>query len=152
MLRPSLSCDVASDRLLRSAVTRQFTYRFTYQFTCQPCDSTGRRYSHDETGKIVLDLVERPVEEEWFEFKENWYQSRELGEYISCLSNAAAFEGVEAGYLVWGVNNVTHEIVGADFTWKRDVKNEPLEHFLARMTSPDIAFKFDEIAVRGRQS
>ena len=101
--------------------------------------------------KIVLDLVERPVEEEWFEFKENWYQSRELGEYISCLSNAAAFEGAEAGYLVWGVNNITHEIVGTDFTWKRDVKNEPLEHFLARMTSPDVAFRFDELDVRSKR-
>ena len=66
--------------------------------------------------RTVLDLVERPAEEEWFEFKENWYQPHELGEYISCLSNAAAFAGVEAGYLVWGVNDTTHEIVGTDFS------------------------------------
>ena len=41
----------------------------------------------------VLDLIRRPVEEEWFEFKENWYEAHELGEYISALSNAAAYEG-----------------------------------------------------------
>ncbi|WP_270707271.1 hypothetical protein [Clostridium fessum] len=30
-------------------------------------------------------------EQEWFEFKENWFQPEVLGEYVSALSNAAAF-------------------------------------------------------------
>lgn len=64
---------------------------------------------------LVVDLAERPVEEEWFEFKENWYESRALGEYISCLSNAAAFHGREAGYLVWGVEDGSHAVVGTPF-------------------------------------
>ena len=100
---------------------------------------------------LVLALARRPIEEEWLEFKENWYQSRGLGEYISCLSNAAAFRGVEAAYMIWGVENDTHDIVGTDFTWKRDVKNEPLEHYLARQLSPDIAFRFEEVEVSGNR-
>lgn len=41
--------------------------------------------------QIVLDLCSLSDEQEWFEFKENWYQPEILGEYISALSNAAAF-------------------------------------------------------------
>lgn len=47
-----------------------------------------------------------------------------IGEYISSLSNAAALEGQEFGYLVWGVNNDTHEITGTKFEYRVDVKNE----------------------------
>lgn len=33
--------------------------------------------------KIVKELIEYPREEEWFEFKENWYEPIGIGEYIS---------------------------------------------------------------------
>lgn len=32
--------------------------------------------------EIVNDLVNRKTEEEWFEFKENWFDAHGLGEYI----------------------------------------------------------------------
>ena len=41
--------------------------------------------------QIVLDLCALSDEQEWFEFKENWFQPETLGEYVSALSNAAAF-------------------------------------------------------------
>ncbi len=66
--------------------------------------------------KIVKELIEYPREANWFEFKENWYKPTGIGEYISSLSNAAVLEGQEFGYLVWGVNNDTHEITGTNFS------------------------------------
>lgn len=36
--------------------------------------------------KIVLDLCDGNDEQEWFEFKENWYQPEVLEEYVSALS------------------------------------------------------------------
>ena len=42
--------------------------------------------------ELVLDLVSYPTEQEWFEFKESWYNPHALGEYISALSNAAALK------------------------------------------------------------
>lgn len=41
--------------------------------------------------QIVLDLCALSDEQEWFEFKENWFQPEALGEYVSALSNAAGF-------------------------------------------------------------
>lgn len=32
-------------------------------------------------------------EKEWLEFKENWFEPKELGEYISAMSNSAAYLG-----------------------------------------------------------
>ncbi len=38
-------------------------------------------------------LIAHDYEEDWFEFKENWFEPHQLGEYISGMSNAAAAAG-----------------------------------------------------------
>ena len=101
--------------------------------------------------KEIQELIAYPTEANWFEFKENWYEPNGIGEYISSLSNAAALEGQENGYLIWGVNNDSHEITGTTFDFRVDVKNEPLEHFLARQIIPDNNFSFHEITMEGKR-
>ncbi|MBO5071158.1 MAG: putative DNA binding domain-containing protein [Roseburia sp.] len=101
--------------------------------------------------KIVRELINYPREANWFEFKENWYEPNGLGEYISSLSNVAALEGQAFGYLIWGVNNDTHELTGTKFDYTVDVKNEPLEHFLARQIVPDNNFSFHELTLDGKR-
>ena len=104
-----------------------------------------------DLNKIVKELIAYPTEANWFEFKENWYEPYGIGEYISSLSNAAALEGEEYGYLVWGINNNTHEITGTTFDYRVDVKNEPLEHYLARQIMPDNNFYFQEITMENKR-
>ena len=41
----------------------------------------------NELKSIVKNLISHKHEEEWFEFKENWFESHALGEYISGMSN-----------------------------------------------------------------
>ena len=41
--------------------------------------------------KIVKNLCAKDSEQEWFEFKENWFEPIQLGEYVSALSNAATY-------------------------------------------------------------
>ncbi|MCD8054098.1 MAG: putative DNA binding domain-containing protein [Lachnospiraceae bacterium] len=101
--------------------------------------------------QTVKELISAETEEEWFDFKENWYEPAGIGEYISSLSNAAAMLGKEYGYLIWGVNDKSHEIVGTAMDYRKDVKNEPLEHYLARQLMPDIAFLFQEIKINRRR-
>ena len=50
--------------------------------------------------KIVKQLIGLPTERDWFEFKENWFDANGIGEYISSLSNTAALNGKEYGFLV----------------------------------------------------
>ena len=58
-------------------------------------------------------LVRMDRETEWVEFKTNpdW---EKLGKYISALANSAALLDQECGYLVYGVDDQTHCIVGTD--------------------------------------
>lgn len=100
---------------------------------------------------IINELRSYDSEQEWFEFKENWYKADELGEYISALSNSAAYEGKRQAYFVWGIDDMTHEIKGTNFNSNQDVKNEPLKHYLARRLSPDINFKFEDAVVEGKK-
>ena len=57
--------------------------------------------------KLVLDLCSYDDEQEWFEFKENWFQPEVLGEYVSALSNAAAFHYKAQAY--FGYCKVAYE-------------------------------------------
>lgn len=97
--------------------------------------------------EIVQKLITCKTEEEWFEFKENWFEAHGIGEYISALANAAAMCKKAYAYLIWGVKDATHEIVGTHVDYRVDVKQEPLEHYLARQIKPDIAFSFHEIEI-----
>lgn len=100
-------------------------------------------YKIENLEKLINELCSYPYEKEWFEFKENWFEADELGKYISALANAAAYEGQDYGYLIWGVNNDTHKIVGTSFNPDIDYKNEPLKHFLSRQLKPENNFAFE---------
>ena len=101
--------------------------------------------------QIVLDLCELGDEQEWFEFKENWFQPETLGEYVSALSNAAAFHYKKYAYFIWGVNDTTHEIVGTTFNQYCEHNKEPYQNYLARNLSPSINFNFEEIKIQGKR-
>jgi len=60
-------------------------------------------------------LRSEPRETEWLEFKENRYDPQTLGEYLSALANSACLASRPRGYLVFGVQDGTHEVVGTQF-------------------------------------
>lgn len=99
----------------------------------------------------ILELCAYEDEQEWFEFKENWFQPEELGEYVSALSNAAAFHYQEMAYFIWGVNDKTHKIVGTTFNQYCDYNKEPYQNYLARNLSPSISFSFEEVEIEGKR-
>lgn len=101
--------------------------------------------------QIVKDLISYDTEEEWFEFKENWFQPSQLGEYISALSNVAALLELEQAYMIWGVRDDSHEIIGTNFNHHRNISGEPLAHWLARQMNPDVNFQFHEITIDGKR-
>ena len=104
-----------------------------------------------DISKVVLELCEYGDEQEWFEFKTNWFEPVALGEYVSALSNAAAYHHRKYAFMLWGVNNDTHEVEGADFNQYCEYKKEPYQNFLARNLSPSVNFSFDETMVNGHR-
>ena len=121
-----------------------------YNVVDKMVDKGIERYMKNDNS-IVLDLISREAEEEWFEFKENWFEAHEIGEYISAMSNAAAMHGEDMAYFIWGVNNDTHEIVGTTINYQKDFKKEPFQHYLVRQMSPDIGFTFHELEINEKR-
>ncbi len=95
--------------------------------------------------KLLNDLVKLPSESEWVEFKHNFHSIEEIGERISALSNGAAIRNQKFGYLVFGVENNTHKIIGTSFKAKSHKKGtEDLEHWLSTRLKPRIDFSVYE--------
>lgn len=106
--------------------------------------------SPDYLASIVRELCDLPKETEWFEFKRNNDDPKEIGEYLSALSNAAALAGKVFAYLVWGVDDSTHAIVGTTVKPKFDkIGNEELESWLLQKLAPKLNFRFHEVTVEG---
>ena len=89
-----------------------------------------------------------PHETEWAEFKHNYSESQMIGEYLSAISNAAALENQSFGYIVWGIEDGTHNIVGTSFKPRKQKGqgNEDLEPWLNKRLSPKINFRIFEFA------
>ena len=99
---------------------------------------------------LVRELSKLPKETEWAEFKHNYAEPKEIGEYISALSNSAALMGKASAYMVWGLNDEDHAVIGTRFSPKTaKIGNEELENWLLRALEPKIHLLFFEIPVDG---
>ncbi|MES0490131.1 MAG: ATP-binding protein [Leptospirales bacterium] len=97
---------------------------------------------------IVHELCKLPNETEWVEFKYNKAVPEDIGEYISALSNSASLLGKVNAYLVWGINDTDHSIIGTDFQPSKAKKgSEELENWLLKLLNPKINFSFFEINI-----
>lgn len=109
----------------------------------------------DRSPEFLLDLVRElcklPTETEWVEFKGNDAEPEAIGEYLSALSNSAALEGKANAYVLWGVRDGDHAIVGTTFRPRlTKVGNEELENWLLRLLAPKIRFHFFEVLVEDK--
>lgn len=97
---------------------------------------------------LVRELISLPRESEWLEFKQNKAEPQDIGEYISALANSAALDRRARAYLLWGIEDGSHAIVGTSFDPAASrVGNEELESWLLRNLSPKIGFRFHGVLV-----
>lgn len=106
--------------------------------------------SPDDLRALVQRLRRLPSENEWVEFKVDNDDPHVVGQYVSCLANSAALAGQETGYLVWGISDGTHRIVGTRFDPGRAKKgNEDLSAWILRLLDPHVDFSFHPVEVDG---
>lgn len=106
----------------------------------------------DYLASLVRELRSLPRETEWLEFKVNEAEPQAIGEYISALANAAALAAKASAYLVWGVRNDDHAIIGT-MVEPRAIKvgNEELENWILRQLEPKIDFRFFSVEIDGHR-
>lgn len=100
---------------------------------------------------IIENLLRLQDEYEWLDFKENWFNKDEIGEYISAIANGACLCGKEYGYIIWGVKDNSRDIVGTSINFDKDINHEPYKHYLARNLKPSIAFEAIEKEYQGKR-
>jgi predicted HTH transcriptional regulator len=100
-----------------------------------------------ELKKLLKDLCALPAETEAVEFKVNNSDKDELGKRISAISNTANLLDKKAGYIVFGVTDDPHDIVGTKFLPSQEkIGAEPFEFWLSKQLSPRVDFRIYEFA------
>ena len=99
----------------------------------------------------IRELAALARETEWVEFKENNEDPEDIGEYLSALANAAALLGKPQSYLVWGVNDAAHDLVGTTFRPRtQKVRGQELENWLLIHLYPQVHFRIHEADESGK--
>lgn len=103
--------------------------------------------------KALIDTLRaEPYETEWLEFKCNNKDPERTGKYLSALSNSASIGFQKYGYLVWGIDDKSHDVVGTSFKphVTKGKGNEDLQPWLARLLSSHVDFKIFEYDYDGK--
>lgn len=104
----------------------------------------------DKFEKLIKELSSLSAETECVEFKKNKADSQEIGENVSALANSATLLRKHCGYIVWGIEDVGHAIVGTNFK-PRETKigNEELENWILHNLEPKVDIKIYEGNIDG---
>lgn len=96
---------------------------------------------------LIDELRSLPAETEWVEFKSNYQTSERMGEYISALANSACLHQMNEAYLIFGIENETHKVIGTTFDYRntKGKGEESLEPWLLRNLHPNAEFKIEEV-------
>ena len=109
------------------------------------------KYTQKEFENMLAEFRSNPAEPPWMEFKTGLKDPVQIAKYISGLANVAAYAGSAYGYLVWGVQDGTHDIVGTDFD--PDIvtadKKQPLRLWLRLVVKPQIQYEFFPFEIDG---
>lgn len=98
--------------------------------------------------KLVNELRRLPNETQWLEFKHNNYTPDMIGQDISALANSAAMCEKSCAYMLWGIDDKTHEIVGTDYNLQTLKKgNQELENWLRSLLSKNADFEFHTVEI-----
>ena len=101
--------------------------------------------------KLIKEFCDLPAETEWIELKKNNIDPKEIGENVSALANSAALLRKHCGYIVWGIEDARHAIVGTTFKPRETkVGNEELENWLLHNLDPRVDIKIHDGIVDGK--
>ena len=100
---------------------------------------------------LVKELCKLPDETGWVEFKHNNDEPHMIGEDISALANSAVLNDRSHAYMIWGVDNDTHDIIGTKVRLKQAKKgNQELENWLRYLLSKNADFVFQSADIDGK--
>ena len=109
-------------------------------------------YNIDLIDALINEARSNKTELPWIEFKENYSDPQGIGEYVSALSNTAALFNQEHAFMIWGVNNETHELTDTTFDPQTaKVGNQDLSLWISTQLDPQVQFYFHCTKIEGNK-
>jgi len=97
---------------------------------------------------VYRDIMKRPIDTEWIKICNHISTPQEIADLIPLISHATALAGMDHGYVVWGVENETRQVVGTSFKPYLEKKGKKkLITWLAGLFQPKIDFHFLELEI-----
>ncbi|RWF40868.1 MAG: transcriptional regulator [Mesorhizobium sp.] len=101
---------------------------------------------------LISTLTAYNGEQEWFEFKKDNVSPDDIGEYISALANSAMLENKAKAYLLFGIRDADHAVIGTTVRLENEkIGNEHLINWLHKMLTPSIHLEFSHCEVDGKR-
>jgi len=98
----------------------------------------------DNIQLLIENLRSASDEKPWLEFKHNNYDPPMIGRDIAALANAAALADRNCAYMIWGVHDKTHEIIGTQYDLQSLKKgNQEIENWLRFLLSKNADFSYE---------
>lgn len=118
----------------------------------QPPENMGDRpsVSNQRSVELIDQLRDRSAETPWLEFKIDNTDPDLIGKLCSALANSARLFEEDTAYILWGIKNDTHDVVGTHFD--PDIKKangQELAFWLAKQLQPGVPFRFRSVAHPG---
>jgi predicted HTH transcriptional regulator len=102
--------------------------------------------AHERLLTLVDELRTHPAEQEWYEFKQNQFDPAVIGKLISAIANAARLADQHVGYVIWGVRDGDHEVVGTSLDMHAaKIKRQPAQFWLEQELDPAPVLTFHEL-------
>lgn len=96
--------------------------------------------------ELIDELCQLRSENNWLEFKENNFNPETIGKLCSALSNSARLENKDIAYILWGVRDGDHKIIGTQVSPSNEkVGNQVFEFWLNQRLPPRINLSFKEV-------
>lgn len=100
---------------------------------------------------LVKELCKYPTETQWLEFKHNNCEPNMIGEDISALANSAVLADRDYAYMIWGVDDRTHQLIDTSVRLKKEQKgNQEIENWLRFLLSDNADFEFLDTDIEGK--
>ena len=92
---------------------------------------------------LIDELCSQAAEHSLLEFKQDNVDPKLIAKLCSALSNAARVEQKDFAYVLWGIHDDDHRVMGTHFDPDtKQVGNQVFQLWLAQRLSPSIAFSF----------
>jgi ATP-dependent DNA helicase RecG len=104
--------------------------------------------TESETQQLLNQLIEEG-ESEFVEFKKNHYENfEELGKYFSALSNGACLRNKDHGFLIFGIDDQTHDPIGKKRSFEENGKT--LELYFRTHIHPKTKFEIHSFLYKAK--